>query len=253
MEHLKIAEQSGITVVTLEDGKANTLGSGMVRALTETAGKLADGRGPVVLTGAGRFFSAGLDLVEVVGMDRHTLGAFLDSFEQMALQWFALPRPVIAAVNGHAIAGGAIMALTADFRIAARGEWKIGLTEVSLGIPFPASALEMTRFQVDPSRASRFFLAGELYAPDEATAAGVLDRVVAPEALAEEAGKLAARLATSPGVAYAQTKAALRQPTLARIESARAERREAFLDALLNPVVRGHIEGTLNAMKSKKR
>ena len=253
MSHIKQVEQDGVTVVTLDDGKANTLGPDMVEALTETAAGLARGRGPVVLTGAGRFFSAGLDLGQVVAMDRPTLGAFLDKFERMAVTWFSLPRPLIAAVNGHAIAGGAILALTADFRIAARESWKIGLTEVSLGIPFPASALELTRFNVDSSRASRVFLGGELFTPDDAVIAGLIDRVVAPEALLGEARALAAQLGRSPGSAFVLTKAALREPTLTRYESVRAKHREGFLDGLFDPAVRAHIAATLEAMKSKKK
>lgn len=253
MSNVRVSEQSGVTVVTLDDGKANTLGAAMVQGLTETAASLAGASGPVVLTGAGRFFSAGLDLGEVYAMDRATLGNFLDGFEKMALAWFALARPVVAAVNGHAIAGGAILALTADFRLAARSEWKIGLTEVSLGIPFPASALELTRFHVDPSHASRVFLGGELFAPEDARVAGLVDRVVEPDGLLASAAALAAQLGRSPGVAYARTKSSLREPTMTRYESVRSAHREVFLDGLCDPAVRAHIGATLEAMRTKKK
>lgn len=246
-------EDAGVTVVTLDDGKANTLGAAMVEALARTAAGLGQGRGPVVITGAGRFFSAGLDLGAVAAMDRPTLGGFLDRFEQMAVRWFTLERPVVAAVNGHAIAGGAILALTADFRLAARADWKIGLTEVSLGIPFPASALELTRFHVNAAQASRVFLGGELYAPEEAAVAGLVDRVVVPGELMPGALALAAQLARSPGVAFAQTKRALREPTMQRYEAVRARQREAFLDGLFDPAVRAHIAATLEAMKNRKK
>jgi enoyl-CoA hydratase len=250
---LNIEEKDGVTVVTLADGKANTLGSGMVGALTDAAEKLQNGRGGIVVTGGGRFFSAGLALDEVAALSRETLGAFLDGFEKMAVSWFKVTRPVVAAVNGHAIAGGAILALTADHRIAGRGEWKFGLTEVSLGIPFPASALELVRFQVDGSRASRLFLAGELYGPDEAVAAGLIDKAVAPEALVQEAVALAGRLGKTPGSAFSRTKIALREPTLERYEAVRAQRKEAFIEALFDPAVKAHIGATLEAMKAKKK
>lgn len=250
---IQIRDTDGVTLVTLDDGKANTLGGDMISALSETAEKLARGRGPVILTGAGRFFSAGLDLGGVVALDRDALATFLDRFEKMAVSWFSLARPVIAAVNGHAIAGGAILALVCDFRVAAQGEWKIGLTEVPLGIPFPASALELSRLNVNPSHAARVFLAGELFTPADAVAAGLLDRVVPADQLIPTATAFASQLAKSPGIAFSQTKSALREPTLQRYEAVRGRQAKAFLEGLFDPAVRAHLQATLDAMKTKKK
>ena len=250
---IRTREQDGATVVTLDDGKANTLGPEMVTGLGAVAEELARGTGPVILTGAGRFFSAGLELGAVMAMERELLGQFLDRFESMAVTWFTMNRPVIAAVNGHAIAGGAILALMADFRIAARGEWKMGLTEVPLGIPFPASALELTRFAVNPSHVSRVFLAGELFAPADAMAAGLLDRVVEPDELLPAALALAAQVGKSPGAAFRVTKHALRAPAATRYRHERERHRDSFLTGLFDPVVRAHLQATIDAMKSKKK
>jgi enoyl-CoA hydratase len=252
MDIIRVAEQDGVTVVTLDDGKANTIGRAMTRSLVETAGKLAAGSGGVAVTGAGRFFSAGLDLLEVGQMNRGELGEFIDRFEEACLAWFRLPRPVVAAINGHAIAGGAVMALAADVRLAALGDYRIGLTEVGLGIPFPRSALELVRLHLDPSRTGRALLGSELYGPEEAVPAGFADRTVRADALAAEACALARRLAAAPGRAYAMTKAALREPALHAFESGRQRQREEFLDCLTDRAVKTHIASTMATMKARK-
>ncbi|MBI2944523.1 MAG: enoyl-CoA hydratase/isomerase family protein [Candidatus Wallbacteria bacterium] len=253
MGTVRIEDRDGVAVVTLDDGKANTLGSGMLRQLRETAEQLAGGRGGVVLTGAGRFFSAGLDLAEVGSMGRDGIGEILDLVDGMCRDWFAMPRPVVCAVNGHAIAGGAILALAGDGRLAARGEYKLGLTEIALGIPFPGVALEVVRYRVGSAYRDRVILQGELFGPDAAAAAGLVERVTEPDRLIDEAVSLAARLARAPGVAFAHTKKSLLAASLARMQSEQDAHREAFLDALARPDVQAHIRATLEAMKARKK
>ncbi|MBI5368490.1 MAG: enoyl-CoA hydratase/isomerase family protein [Planctomycetes bacterium] len=247
--------RGGATVVRLADGKANTLGRAMVEALAAAAHDLArePRGGGVVLTGAGRAFSAGLDLGEVLGFDRSALRSFLDLFEDMTLAWYGLPRPVVAALNGHAIAGGAVLALTADFRLAAAGELKFGFTEVPLGISLPQVVYELVKGQINPGAVNRWLLQGETVGPAEAVAAGFADRVVAPEALEAEACAWAARLAAPPGPAYAVTKATLRAEARRRMEAGRAAGCDAFIEALGAADVRAHIAATLEALRAKKR
>ncbi|MBI3270612.1 MAG: enoyl-CoA hydratase/isomerase family protein [Planctomycetes bacterium] len=254
MDPLVFEEKGGVTVVRMQDGKANTLGASMVEALAAAAERLsAAGRGGVVLTGAGRFFSAGLNLGEVLALDRPALSRFLDLFERMTLGWFCMPRPVVAAVNGHAIAGGTVMALTADFRLVANSELRMGLNEVQLGISLPRVVPELVRLQVAPPAVNRVLLAAETFGADEAVAIGLADRAVPAEMLEEEAVETAARLARSPGRAYASTKAGLRGEARRRIEAERAGDREAFLDSLFDPAVKAHIQATLEALRSKKK
>lgn len=254
MDIVAVEEKDGVTVVRMQDGKANAMSTRMVEALAAAADRLAaSGSGGVVLTGAGRVFSAGLDLGEVVSFDRSALGLFLDRFERMILAWFTLPRPVVAAVNGFAIAGGAVLALTADLRLIADGELKTGLNEVPLGIALPRTVYELVRLQVNPAAVNRVLLAGELLGPAEAVAAGLAERVVAPEALPAEAAALAARLAQPPGRAYAISKAGIRAEARRRIEAERDADRAAFIDALLDPAVRAHIQAALEALRSKRK
>lgn len=250
---LTIETHETVTVVRLDDGKANTLSRPMVTTLLETAQSLADGAGGIVVTGQGRFFSAGLNLGEVVSMDREALGDFIDLFERMALAWLSLPRPVVAAVNGHAIAGGAVLMMTADVRLMAAGEARTGFTEVPLGIALPQVVHALARLHMAPGATHRVLLGGETFGPDEARTVGMIDRVVAPEALLSEAMSTAARLARSPGKAYATTKAALRLSARQAIENERSLGREGFLESLSDPVVRAHLTATLEAMRAKRK
>ncbi|MBI3890684.1 MAG: enoyl-CoA hydratase/isomerase family protein [Candidatus Wallbacteria bacterium] len=253
MGSVRIEDRDGVTLVTLDDGKANTLSTAMLGELQEAADRVSRGRGGVVLTGTGRFFSAGLDLGEVGTKDREGVAAILDSVENMLRDWFVLPRPVVTAVNGHAIAGGAILALAGDCRLAARGEYKFGLTEIELGIPFPGTALEVVRYRTGAGYRDRVILQGELFLPEAAAAAGLVERVVEPSELLDRAVAAAARLGRTPGEAFARTKKALLAESVSRIHAERGEHREAFLDALTHPDVQKHIRATLEAIKARKR
>jgi enoyl-CoA hydratase len=253
MAGVTLTEQDGVQILTLDDGRVNVLGTTMLSALVEAGESLAATRKAVVITAPGRTFSAGLDLAELTAMDRPALGRFLELFERMCRTWFRYPRPVVAAVNGHAIAGGLILALTADLRLVAKTELKMGLSELALGIPFPSSALELVRHTVSAASLSRVLLAGEMFGPEAALGAGLVDGVVEPASLVPEAVALAARLGAAPGSAYSLTKEALRATTSRLIDQSQGTGREAFLDAFLAPAIRAHIQAQLEALKNRKK
>ena len=139
---------------------------------------------------------------------------------ELLLRFYGTPLPVVVACNGHALAGGALLALTGDVRLGAAGAFKIGLNEVAIGIPVPHLAMEFARDRLTPRELTRATLLAHIYTPDEAVAAGYLDRVLPPEALAAAATDEAARLGALSRSAYAATKALLRAPTIARIRAA---------------------------------
>jgi enoyl-CoA hydratase len=175
--------------------------------------------GAVVLTGQDRFFSAGMDLKAAPGMStsdqRHTVG----SINRLFSGWYSFPRPVVAAVNGHAVAGGLILALCADRRIGAT-EGKFGLTELRAGLPYPLAAISVVRAELTPPAARRLALGADLIDPPEALELGVFDELLPREEVLPRAIELAAALATLPRATYAQVKMQLRGPVIAAIDRA---------------------------------
>lgn len=217
-------------VATLDHGPANAIGPALVADLDRSLDDAEAGGLPLVLTGSGRFFSAGLDLVGLPH-DREEMGAFVDAFEALLLRLFLFPGPTVAAVNGHAVAGGAIVAAACDLRIGAERDLRIGVSEVRLGVIFPATAFEVLRAAIPPARTAGVLLGGQLTGPHQAIANGFLHEVVPPAEVLERAVELAVELAALPREAYTHTKRALRQEFADRAAANRARNRERFLDS----------------------
>lgn len=176
----------------------------------------------VVLTGAGRFFSAGIDLFEIVTYDDTEFLEFAAAFDAAFFELFALPKPLIAAINGHAIAGGAVLAATADFRLMAEGDGRVGLTEIQVGVAFPASALEPVRFSCAGPDLHELLYRGLTYSPHDAKDRRLVDEVVPEAELMSRALALATELAERSPTAFAAMKRALRAESLNRIKAAHA-------------------------------
>jgi enoyl-CoA hydratase len=177
----------------------------------------------VILTGDGPAFSAGADLFEVLEQGSEYIDAAGRSLSSCFAALFRFPRPVVAAVNGHAIAGGCILVSASDYRISAAGEHRIGVTELAVGVPFPTWALEIMRFAVPGGTLQELVVLGRTYPPERAVDKGLLDEVVDPDRLMERATEIAERLAAVPAATFELTKRALRAPTEALV-AARADR-----------------------------
>jgi enoyl-CoA hydratase len=226
-----------VHVVRIEHGKANAIDSRLVAFLSSELDRAMEtGKRAVVLTGKEGFFSAGLNLKELPE-DRAGMATFLEAFEALGKKLIEYPLPLVVAVNGHAIAGGCIIASAGDVRVGASGDYRIGVSEVTLGVVFPAFAFEIMRQTLAPRSASEVLLAGKLLTPEEAVEAGILHRVVPPDALLGEATSLARELGSKPEVAFRHSKLALRAPMIARIEQTRDEAGRQFLDSWFSPDV----------------
>src|SRR5205807_7150195 len=135
---------------------------------------------------------------------------------------FQFPRPVVAAVNGHAIAGGAVLTCASDHRITTAGDHKIGFAELRVGVPFPAWALEIARWGTRPADFQEVIYFGRSYDPEEALARGLVDEIVEGDALMDNALAVADRLAEIPPVSFRLMKEALRKPVVDRVRKAEA-------------------------------
>ena len=205
------ALNDGIAVLTMRHGKANALDIEFCDALAARFAALRDGDArAIVLTGQGGIFSAGVDLRRLSEGGAGYIRQFLPTLHQLYEAVFFHPKPVVAAINGHAIAGGAILAACADRRIMARGGGRIGVTELLVGVPFPALAFEILRFALPARYLPEFTLSGATYPVDAALERGWIDELAEPEELLEDAVAVATELAALSPPAFAETKRQIR-------------------------------------------
>jgi enoyl-CoA hydratase len=206
----------GVTIVRFDHPPVNALDLDLLDVIVASMRNI---EGPVVITGAGRCFSAGVDLRAIVDGGVEYAERFVTALSEAFLAVFDHPAPVIAAVNGHAIAGGCVFAMCADVRLMSAGT--VGLTELAVGVPFPVAALEICRFAMGTS-ATRAALQAKTIDADTALARGWIDAVVPSDELIPQAIATARELGQYSPSAYAATKQQLHQPARAAIDAGAA-------------------------------
>lgn len=210
----------GVRVLTLDRPPANaideTLLNDLSGALEEAAGD--DGVRSLVVTGSGRFFSGGLDLSEPF-RDSESMRRRLELYRESHLRLLTFPKPTIAMVNGHAIAGGVILILACDARLGLEGDYRIGLNEVAIGAAFPRIAFEIVRLRVTHAQAGELLLGAAIYPASHALRLGVLDELLPAEGFEATVLERAVHLGAYPREAYAHTKAALVAEAAARVRA----------------------------------
>ena len=240
--------RDGVLVLRMAHGKANAFDTEVVADLERALDDAADARA-IVLTGTGTIFSAGVDLFRVVQGGREYIERFLPALGSLFVRVFEHPAPIVAAVNGHAIAGGCVLACACDRRVAARGSGRIGLPELIVGVPLPTSALEIVRFAARGAVLSELIYRGRTAEPDEACGLGLVDEVVEPAALLDRARDAALELAAIPAATFRLTKRALRQPALDRIRQEPSSSERDLINVWAAPdtleAVRRYLERTL--------
>jgi enoyl-CoA hydratase/carnithine racemase len=250
-----VRRDGDVVVVTMAGARGNALSPAFIKELAlglykaeQLCGDPDDPQAcAIVLAGRRGVFCGGLDLKEGHAMDRGAVAAWVDQFEALFLQLFALRIPVVAALTGGAIAGGAVLALAADERIAARAPtFALGLTEVTLGLPLPSAALEIARFAVDPRHHVDVLLRGRRFDADECLRRGLVDVLVdvdhgaaAGEDVADPivaAAVARARTFAAGGArAVGKTKLDLRHDALTRARARAIESRRVFVESWCDP------------------
>jgi len=227
----------GILTLRLEHGKANALDLELVDALAEAAARIERDervRG-AVLSATGHIFCAGVDLYRVLDGGPDYTRAFVPRLAGAFHALFACPKPVVAAVNGHAIAGGCVLAAACDYRLMAAGDARIGVPELRLGVPFPLVAIEILRFATSTAHLQELIYRGATYTTAEAYERGLVDEVVPLADLPGRAADVTARLASEPVARFRLTKRQLRSPTLAAIAAHATETDAAVLEVWQQP------------------
>jgi enoyl-CoA hydratase len=208
----------GVRLLTLDRPPANALDEAL---LADLGAALDDARADdtvraVVLTGAGAFFSAGFDL-SAPRRDDTTARALRVLYRDTHVKLLALPKPTVARLAGHAVAGGLVLVLACDYRLGRDGDYRLGLNEVAIGASFPRVALEIARLRLTPARASELALGAALYPASQAIRLGIVDELLPSDSFDSTVLRRAARLGAFPRDAYAHTKAGLIADALARV------------------------------------
>jgi enoyl-CoA hydratase/carnithine racemase len=230
VSHL-IVEQGDVAVIRLNHGVTNAITGDLIGELSEALDEAAGASSALVLTSANaKFFSIGFNLPELLAFDREAMGDFYRAFNRLCLKLHAFPRPTVAAIPGHAVAGGCILAICCDIRVISEGKKFMGLNEIHLGVPVPYASHCILSGIVGPRTIRQIEDGGELFLPEALEAMGLVDRVLPPEAVIDGAKETAKTLGKLPEKAFAVQKRnrveGIRTQALAGLEA----KAEDFLD-----------------------
>ncbi len=225
---LKYTLEGTTAVVQMDDGKANALSDAMIEALVAALDRAEKEATAIVLTGRPERFCAGFDLkVMMSGPDNAK--ALLKRGSALLMKLYGVSIPLVIASTGHALAGGALVLLTGDVRFGAAGGYRIGLNEVSIGLPVPVLAMELARDRLLGSELARATLMAQIYTPEEAARVGYLDVVAPPGEVLARAKEEAAKLGNLSRAAFGATKIRLRGKTIAHIHATLDEDMKSLL------------------------
>jgi enoyl-CoA hydratase len=208
-----------VAAITMDDGKVNVMSLAMQTGLHEALDRAEADGAVVLLRGRDGVFSAGFDLAVLRAGGPDALAMAQGGFE-LARRVLAFPQPVVVACTGHAVAMGAFLLLSGDYRVGAAGPYKFAANEVAIGLTLPAAAIEVLRARLTPSAFSRAAILAETFSPENAVEAGFLDRVVPDWDVAANAREVAAALSTLDRKAHAATKLRARHATLTGLRAA---------------------------------
>ncbi|MCI4644467.1 MAG: enoyl-CoA hydratase/isomerase family protein [Hyphomonadaceae bacterium] len=203
----RLETESDHILLTLDRPPVNTLDLDAVTALREAFHAHPDDT-PLILTGAGKAFCAGVDTKAFMAYDGRERAALFDAITAMAALLVSIRAPVIAAINGHALGGGLVLSLCADYRLAAEGPHKFGLTEAAAGVPFPAGPVEIIRHEVPAALLRQLTLSSRVVSAQDLARHSVIDEILPADRLLTEATDRAEQLASQP--AFSQVKAQMR-------------------------------------------
>jgi enoyl-CoA hydratase/carnithine racemase len=251
---LEITRHGQVHEIRLARPPANALDPGLITALRRAVQEAPTaGARALVLSGAPGMFSGGLDVPHLVTLDRPAIRA---AWHELFLLMGALatsPLPLVAAITGHAPAGGCVLALFCDLRVMAAGNYRIGLNEVAIGIPLPPSIYAAMVHAVGSRRAERLCVAGELILADRALEIGLVDELVALDAVVARAVELADGMSRLPGEALRKTRALARAPLVAAIREQTPEALDALVDDWYSSETQDALRALVEKLASRKR
>lgn len=211
----------GVATITMNDGKVNIMSTAMLADIRAALDRAERDQAMIVLrSGLPNIFSAGFDLKIFAAQDAKTSLEMVRSGAELALSLLKYPHPTIGIMEGHAFPMGAFLLLSCDVRIATEGTHKMGLNEVAIGISPPGFAIELSRSRMHPSWHSRTVILGEMFEPEDALTAGLLDRVVPDSALNAVLDGILSGLRNIHQPSHAMAKKRLRRPVIKAMREA---------------------------------
>lgn len=242
----------GLALLRFDKGSANAIDPAFVEDLLAVTAQVADDasvRGVLLCSSHPKVFCPGLDLRVLFELDRGAMGAFMTRFSEAVVALYALRKPVVAALSGHAVAGGCVIALACDLRVLKRGGAQIGLNEVKVGVPLPWSVALLLEANVAPTALTRVALLGNNFADEEALAVGLVDALADAEGFEDACLARLRELCERDAFSYGVTKSYLRAQATAAMREREAELLPEWLDGWFQPATRERIQKTLLAMK----
>jgi enoyl-CoA hydratase/carnithine racemase len=251
---IRIERTGALVTARFDKARGNAIDEPFARELLEVAGQLAADpgvRGVLLASAHPKLFCPGLDLVTLLEYDRATMARFMGLFSEMVWALYSLPKPVVAAVGGHAVAGGCILALTADYRVLKRGGVQIGLNEVKVGVPLPWSVAVLLRASIPPTALSPVALLGRNFADDEALAVGLVDQLADADAFEDFCQARLEEFAEKDAAAVEITKGYLRDGPLREMRARESTEASAWLERWFSDSTRERIRQIVAGMGKK--
>ena len=256
MNTLDLHQKEGYTIVQLNRGKVNAINQEMVNELSAVFRKLEDDGATkgAILTGIPNFFSAGLDLIELIGYDKAQMTQFFQSFGSLYAQLLKFKKPLICAITGHSPAGGCVLAIACDNRYMAAGEkFRIGLNEVAVNVQISQDLTNAYAFWLGNGLAHRYIMEGKLLNTEEALATGLVDEVVPLEGVLQRAEKQMQKYLQADQEIWISTKGKLRKQLLNNLEKNPAEAMNEASELWWKPEIRAKMEAYVNSFSNKKK
>ena len=248
MKMIDIEHYDQVAIMKLNRPVTNGLNLQLVGELAETLKGVkhnGDVRGLVLASSNDKFFSIGFDIPQLFDQAREDFRSFYQAFNRMCLDLYTLPKPTVAAITGHAIAGGCILALCCDYRFIAQGRKLMGLNEIKLGVPVPYVADCVLRHLVGVRHARDIMDTGEFSGPEELVRMGVVDRVWPLEQVLAQAVEKAGLLGALPQQAFAMIKRNRVEMVEAQVLARLEERERFFIERWYSDEARERLRGAM--------
>jgi enoyl-CoA hydratase/carnithine racemase len=215
MDFVSLQTNEGIARVALSRGKVNAINEKVVDELTDCFRALSYDPSvtAVILTGEGKFFTFGFDIPEFLSYTKEAFVRYLTKFTGLYTDIFLYSKPVVAALNGHTIAGGCMLAIACDYRLMVPGNAKISLNEINFSSSVFAGSVELMKLWLGQKQAETALLSGAMYSAEEALQLGLIDRIAAAADLGNAAMAKAREFAARDSAAFRSIKKLLRQAT----------------------------------------
>jgi 3,2-trans-enoyl-CoA isomerase len=232
MDFINVQTWAGVSTLRLSRGKVNALNQAVVDQLRKALKGCESNPdvAAIILTGTGKFFSFGFDVQEILSFSKRQFTDFLTNFTDLYSYMFQCRKPIIAALNGHTIAGGCMLALACDYRVMVSGRAKISLNEISFGASVPAGSVEMLRFWVGNANATAVLFSGAMYSAEEAKDLGLVQRVATERELMDVTRDVATNFASNYSPAFVSIKSLLRKHVVEQMANRERDGIQEFVD-----------------------